>query len=438
MMNWVLLSMLVGEIVILTWLDRAAYRTWVTPLVLLAWPYAVVVLLTFFFGPLFGYVPLFMESVLVWVAGLPLFWLGGLPVALLGGGRIRAETRAPSPLVHEEKSKRLALLLAWACILGLMLRFLQVGGPAAIAREDFLVAYVAGWAGHVMTVAFLLLAFLIGVAQRKEWALWLTILVLLGMVILYQTKTWIFMSIVAGLIYRVMSGRLRLSLSKVPWALLTVAILFSLSYLIGFGAGNRETIFDPATYRFLLRHSGSYIFGGVLSWGEAVRLKTTPLHGDALYVYGPFVNLYRVATSGDLVSDVSPYWSLIDRAGTRGSNVHTFFGTLLMYLGWLRTVVHVLGLSLVFHGLFALAQIRRNCWIAAAWSFLAAGLSFGWFDYYYRSLAFLEVTAYGIALGLIVGLASRHPHGSPDRGLCRPLPGGPSIECLGDSRQGGR
>ena len=399
-----LLLILVIEVLILSRLDKVSFGTWFTPFNILAWPYVIVVLLAFFFGPWLGYVPIFMESVLVWIVGLFLFWLGGLLIALPAGSAIRARFKVSTPFLYEERSKGFVLLLAWVCILVLGSRLLTLGGFVALAREDFAVAYVSGWAGHVMTVGFLMLTVLIGIAHKKDWTTWLTILVLLAMIVLYQTKTWVFMPVVAGLIYRATSGRFKLSVSKVLWAFLVVAVLFSLPYLIGFGAGNRETLSDIETYRFLLRHTGNYIFAGVLSWGETVRQGTRPLHSEPTYILGPFVNLYRVVVSGRLISDVSSYFSIIDRTGTIDSNVHTFFGTILLYMGWLSTAALVVWLGVLLYGLFALAVAKRNCWIAAAWSFLAAGLAFGWFDYYYRSLAFVEVAAYGVALAAIAWL----------------------------------
>lgn len=411
-MNWLILWLLVAEVVLLSLLDRALFGTWGTPFNLLAYPYAAVATAAFLFAPSLGFVPLHGDSILIWVVGLPVFWVGGLTVALVAGNAIRSRVASRQPPLYEERSTRLALTLGWIMIAimvcGLCASLSSVGGLRGMGTERFIQAFGSGLSGHAMTLSLPLLILLIGTGRRKALIL-ITIATVMTMLLARQVKSWIVLPLVGGLIYLASTNRFRFSLSNTMRLLLLGYALFNAAYLVGFGTRDIKALMDAKTYSALLEHFVSYAFAGVLALSEVVRSGEWRTGGDPRVIFAPLVNLYALATSGELISNVRDSYSLINVAGTKSSNVHTLFGTLLIHLGVLRASAYALGLGALAYTLFVLARLARNCWLTALWSFIAGMLALGWFEFYFWHLPAIEAPAYCVILGFVVWLHSRRP-----------------------------
>lgn len=116
MIDWLIFLVLVGEVLVLTILDKTIFGTWITPFSLLSFPYAVVVMTAFLLTPALGFIPLYVESVLIWIVGLLLFWIGGLTISLVLGKTIRTKKKKNQPVLYEKRSEKLSLILAWLLI----------------------------------------------------------------------------------------------------------------------------------------------------------------------------------------------------------------------------------------------------------------------------------------------------------------------------------
>jgi oligosaccharide repeat unit polymerase len=383
------------------------FGTWITPFSFLSFPYTVIVMMAFLLGPTLGFIPLYVESVLIWIVGLLLFWIGGLIIALPLGKTIRSKEKRNQSFLYEEASEKWVLMFSWLTIFVLIyatINSINLLGFHALGSDDFAKSYGYGFAGHVKNFSIGLFIFLVGTARRDNVFGLFTMSILIGMYFLYPVKSWLIIPVLAGLIYRVLSSRYKLSIFKILLPLFLGFIIFIISYLIEFGAKNIETIYNIEVYEQLLKHFLAYIFGGILALGEVVRTKIANFHGNSHVIFAPFVNLYSVIFSGDLISHGSHTFSVISLDGIKKSNVHTFFGTLLINLGYFSTMIYVIYSGFIAYVLFALAKVTRNCWFIVTWSFIGVMLSLGWFEYYFWLLAAIEVPTYCAILGFLFWL----------------------------------
>jgi len=407
MIDWLILLILIEEVFILTKLDKIIYGTWITPFSLLAFPYTVVVITAVLFAPALGFISLYVESVLIWIVGLLLFWLGGLMIALPLGKTIRAKAKMNQPFLYEKESQKLVLMLAWITIpvmvYGLFVSLRSLG-LQEVGTDEFAKSYGYGFVGHIKAFSFGLTVYLIGTAHRNNIFGLFTILILIVLYMMYPVKSWVIIPVLAGFIYRVSSGRLKLSIFKITLPLLLCYVFFNVAYLIGFGAKNPETFYNIEAYEQLLTHFIFYVFGGVLALGNVSQTGVTNLCGDPHVIFAPFVNLYAFISSGDMISSVTEHFSVISIYSAKASVVHTFFGTILINLGCFYGIVYVVFLGVFVYGLFAIAKVTRNCWSVVLWSFIAAMLFLGWFDFYFKQLSFVEVPAYCAVLAFLFWL----------------------------------
>jgi hypothetical protein len=409
MINLLILFVLVGEALVLTKLDKIIYGTWITPFSLLAFPYTIVVVTAFLFGPTLGFISLYVESVLIWIVGLLLFWLGGQTIALPLSKAIRVKGKRNQPFLYEKKSEKLVLIFAWIAIFmmsyGLLISLGTLGWQE-IGTNDFSKSYGYGWVGHFMCFSMGLTIFLIGTVRRGSILGVLTIFILIALSLMYPVKAWVIIPVLSGFIYRALSGRIRSYVLIIALVLFIVYVIYNVAYLIGFGVKNVESLYNMGTYESLFKHFCSYIFGGVLSLSEIVREGIEKFDGDPHLIFAPFVNLYAFIFSGDMVSSIYSHVSVISIDGNKISNVNTLFGTLLINLGYFGTLVYTLGLGLLAYMSFALSMLTRNCWAGVIWSFIGALLSLGWFDSYFGLLSVVELPVYCAILGFLIWLLS--------------------------------
>lgn len=413
MIDWLILLVLIGEIFVLTILDKTIFGTWITPFSLLSFPYTIIVMTAFLLAPALGFISLYVESVLIWIAGLFLFWLGGLIIALPLGKTIRARKKRNQLSLYEKTLGKWVLMFAWLSIFVMLyaaLNSLRSLGFHGLGSDDFAKSYGYGFAGHVKNFSIGLFVFLVGTVRRDNVFGLFTIFILIVMYFLYPVKCWVIIPVLAGLIYRVLSGRYKPSICNILLPLFLGFNLFIIAYVIEFGAKNIEAIYNIEVYKELFRHFVTYIFAGVLALGEVVRTMVESLNGDPHIIFTPFVNLYAVIFSGELISHKCQAFSVISLDGIKQSNVHTFFGTLLINLGYFSSMIYVVYFGSIVYVLFALAKVTRNCWFMVIWSFIGVMLSLGWFEYYFWLLPAVEVPVYCAILGFLFWLLGRrHP-----------------------------
>ena len=411
MSDWLIVLLFLGEVAALARLDRMVFGTWYTPFTLLAVPYAFVMLGAFLFAPALGFIPLYTDSVLVWAVGVALVWLGGLIVGMSLGKPIRARTAAHRPFLYEGESERLAILLAWLFIPIIVQHFFSslrsVGGLTGLGTENFEYAYGGGLGAHLLVYSSLIFILLLGTVRRGSRIAVVTLVALAVVILARQVKYSLILPLAAGVLYRVVTGRTKLSVGRIAALAVTVYVVFNLAYLIGFWSVDKGIFFRPDAYGWLLHHFVAYIMGGVLVLGQYVHDGIGTVPGDPAVTFAPFVNLFRFLTAGPLVPLGNEYAAPLAANGLEPANVTTLFGPLLIGLGVWGAAVYALGVGLFSYCTFALAMLTRNCWAAVLWFFVASMLAFSFYVSYFGLWVSVEAPLWCLLVACVLWLARR-------------------------------
>ena len=403
MIDWLVYIILIGEVFLLSTLENINYGTWFTPFNLLAIPYSIVVSLAFFIAPTAGFVPLNMISVLIWEIGLAIFWIfGSLITAICFGRNIKYNLRHLEHIEHNTINL-ICLLIAWSIIFislySLNVSITASGGWSNIGSKVFAKNYGFGWHAHARIFSVPILIYLTGIVNRKKYFVQLTIIVLFFLIGLYQSKGAIIAPLIGGIMYRNFIGKTKITLSKIGILLFTLYAIFNFAYLIGWGASNIETLFKFDTYQFFFNHFLGYLFAGVLGFGQQFH-ETVNIAGiKSSLIFAPYLNLYSTLVSEEIASPVTKYWILISESGFQ-SNVHTFFGTILIFLGSVGSFLYLVVIANIIYLLFTFSILTKNCWILIAYIYIASLLAFGWFEFYFWLLSSIEVPTYSILLAV--------------------------------------
>jgi hypothetical protein len=388
------------------WWDRSRYGSWLTPFTLLAAPLALVMALAFVLAVPLGFVPPAGGVALLWLPALAVFWLVGQAGLWPLWRRLDARGGPGAfRFSQEEEAYWLVIVLGWITIaimaVGLQVALAGAGGWRWLGSAEFRSIFGSGVYGHANVFSLMLLIYLLGSRRLWEPLTLLTAAALVSASLIYGVKSWLILPVLAGVYYRISTGRLRVS----PLLLLAVALggigMFFAIYLLRFAADGTRSLLDLQTYVDLLRHFAAYLFAGVLGFSEFLRLGRTAVGtADPLAPFAPFVNLYRFLLEPDapLVTIINPNYLVISTAYQKHSNVPTLVGTLWLYWDVAGMLLYMAGLSLVMHAAFLLCQWVRNCWLLVAWSFWAVLLAMSWFEMYFWHLTSIEVPVLALAM----------------------------------------
>jgi oligosaccharide repeat unit polymerase len=416
-MDYLIVSGLIAEVLVLSRIDRRIYGTWLTPFALLGYPYAIVVVVTLLFARSLEFAPLFVPSIAIWIVGLFIFWLGGFVLGwgIFGLNRGPANTTSPSPAISKSKSEtwsvKWAVRSAWIITPILFLGFLSVlresGGWLELGGIDFRTNYAFGVHAHLLVFGLAIVIFLLGTYGRGNRGQLLAVAVLMIFVVASRVKGTMFQPLIGGLIFRALSGRSRLPLRKILIIIPCSFLAFISIYVLTLAITSVDAATDLDIYSVLSRHYFFYLFAGPLCLGEAVRTHVTNVGGDWHAIFSPLINIFRTLLGSralvlagssidkGMIIDFQATWSLGE------SNVYTFFGTLYLYLGTLGGVLYVCAASLICYGLLIHAKITKSEWGLVGYSFIGAQLFFGFFELYFWYLTSLELVTYSLILAFI-------------------------------------
>lgn len=403
-----IMGLLVLQTSMLAIADRQIYRTWLTPFVLLAGPYTVIALLAFIIGPVLGFVPLYTPSVVIWIAALLAFWLGGASVAVpLIRQQPRTMRRLHTSLQYEVRSRKLMFLLSWLCVLTLVVAAARIirdmGGIAGLGTDAFTTLYGSGFTGHIFTVTQLLLVYWIGTYRRLRALDIVTILAVAGVNILYQGKGALLLPVLGGIIYRLLTGRLRLTWRSVILVAVMGYVLFNAIYMLTFSTVDPTAILNSDAYLALFYHFWTFLFAGVLGFSEVIR-QGLELSAPPSLLIEPVINLVALIFHKNLLgSSVSGFDYMIIHPGYgKLTNVITMFGVMQAAVGSLGTLLSAWIMGAIYYALFVFTVRTRNCWLLVAYSFLAAVLCFGWFSYFFSLLTYIEIPVLCVILAILI------------------------------------
>lgn len=401
-MDYLTISALVFEVLVLAYLDYKLFRTWFTPFNLVAWPYTVVAVLAFFFAPAMGFVSLYTPSVLIWMVGLLVFWATGFVIGLVFecGPDSSPEQRDIGQRFSDNSARTVATWTSVAIMPVLVFNLYRalesVGGWLHVGTYEFKVAYEHGVAAHALQVALPLCVYLIATYKRGRNTGTLIAVLLLLFISFTQVKGTILSVIVSVVVFRATHLRSRVPLKALAAGVLASYVLFNTVYLVALATSDSSVLTDGNMYAFLARHYMYYLWSGVLAFGQALRTNVGTIGGDWFLLFAPFINIYRfVLGGGPMVIAGGPLELGVDVDPTNitvgeGTNVYTMFGTLHYYLGPCGAALLAIVMAACFYGLLLMCKRSQSEWAWVLYALIGSWLVFSFFEFYFASLGFPE------------------------------------------------
>lgn len=396
-------------IAVLGTFDRRLTGTWVTPFTVLALPEMVVITAAAVFAVPTGFVALSPGATAVLLLGLVVFWAGALGIQLFASAGGPAAVDRGVAWQGEAESRTAVMVLSWVLIgimaLGFYRALQSIHALGEIVQEGFQRRFEQGLSGLARPVAMLVTVYWIGSSHKPSWWGRLTLAGLLLMLFASFVKGTVLLPLIGGLLYRVWSGRARVS-----WLRLAglggagVSVVF-LAYLVQASVWGIGALSGWSLYVQIARRALSYVFAGVLGFSRAWDLGMPASQANWAIAVAPAWNLFAHFIGSARVPNLSPHYVVVDLQSAFAaaqSNVRTLFGTLIDYLGLPGAVVATFVLGSLVTMLFDAARRSRNCWLLVILGFVSAALFFGWFDYYF-ALAFWYI-AVPLGLMLAVGI----------------------------------
>jgi len=402
----VLLLVTVG---LLVRIERHLYGTYLSPIVLIAAPYSLLVAAINFIAIYFGYFTVSAKANLFVILFFLLFFLVGLVIRqmFLRKNVIREHKAAPDQIPGYEFETIFRMVAIVALLAGL-LQFRQVIGQIGlinVGSAKFKELFGAGLLGHIMLLSrptfFFLFVSLMRKWNKVNFALLVSIFL---MVVIPQVKYQIIVLLVSSVIYGINIGVVRVTIRKSLFAVLTIYFLFNVSYVIGFSASGMDFAYSDKVQAFLFNHFFTYLFGGPIGFSEILEMKQYP-YSTIVELVAVASNIYK-AIIGDsqYIQIIIRQWIPISTITQyfHGTNTFGLFGMLYAFAG-----IAGAGLFTMIYGVLAYTifqcSLLRNISMAfqMAYAYVGAYLVLSFFGLYLNMLPFYEVLFYIFFLQLI-------------------------------------
>lgn len=398
--NIIILLLFLLEVIILFKVERVLWKTYYTPLNFLMIPYTIVMLINVFLPASLDFIPFYFPSILVWAVGLLVFFIPSLLLSFVS----QINQIAPEISVDDPKQfKAFYIIGFFLLIISLFHIYTKTGiSEELIGSDEFADETLARgvWA-HIRE--FLLAISIISVfyVNKKRLLLYVLIVGVILISVIYQVKGWIVIPVLTGLFMRLITQKTQLKLKHLFYIVLGGFAIFFLSYylLLVFTVDDKELSDDVLS--FIYNHFIFYLISG-----------TSGLSGDMQYgileqahpeyIFAPFMNLFYMLDSTKPL--VVPINSVFIDSGWLGTNVRTFFGTIYINLGTWGSILYIFFFSSFMYLMLLWVKTKANLFNLSIFVFYCTLLFLGWFDFYFASLAVLEIPFFFLILSGILYL----------------------------------
>ncbi|RSK70254.1 hypothetical protein EJE24_00300 [Enterobacter huaxiensis] len=333
---------------------------------------------------------------------ISLFFLVGLIASLLCAFIMAWLTRHMDlESCKEIKTSRISKSVIWLALLisFLCAYFIYSAGTrlGSFVSEDFENALTYGVPGHVFAVLVSLMPFVLKRyhADKRKSILFLLLCILI-LLFMKQVKYWVMIPFVWMVWYSVVSGYIKLTVSRLIFLSVTIIfLLMSFFFLVYFMkvvfSTTGQTIDYSAVIYDIMIHFFGYLYSGILTFSVYFRqgMFNNLSVNDLMGLFAGPINVLNLILGENLINLelTRPFVVLNNYSGTVG-NVPSLWGTLLMASGYLSFGIY-------FIIMFAISLLQ---WFSKfsnlalmVYTFLTSFLFFSWFDYYYYLLMPFEV-----------------------------------------------
>lgn len=375
------------EVSCLTYLEYRAWKTLYTPLSALMLPYLGVLLITICIAGNYGFVSFNYDSLWVWICGLPLFAIPSFTAsALLRRYNLPVRTKIQD---NRQYIPTIIVAIGFIVVTALLFKLYHTisHGFNLYGTEEFTEEFSGKgiWA-HLREMIMPILILSLYYIKKKDYLLWLLILLMLIIQFSYMVKGAIIIAVVSALLMRLYSEKTHMNITLILGVIAGSILVFYIIYMIVPLLGNDGEA-NMNLVEFIARHFVHYFTSGTLGWSYDLD-QGVPDQNNISYIFAPFVNIYNAITGSELISPVNHfYWN----TGISYTNVRTFFGTIYIYTNAIEFVTYTIAVSSFIYTWKFLSIIFNNVYIHIILFYYCGLLAMGWFEFYFFHLSVIEI-----------------------------------------------
>lgn len=393
---------LVLESLFIVILDFKIHKTLYTPTIFLSVPFVVITLCAFCMTEKMGLLPIYLPSLYYWCIGLFLFWIVGVLISTLFSVRydkvITSAFAFPVIAIPFQNN-------FFICLISLCALFIDIFTCQALAKNGFIISdhlgeeLSTGLIAHCgLFLRYSSIASFILIKKQINWKNVFHLFILLSLMfylLCLAVKGAVLITILAGTIGRLIIAKKTFKITYIIYLLLVAFFVFFVIYSFLFE--------EPAPIDFILTHIYFYFTSGIVGFSNYVK-DGAPIALNFNLLFMPILNLYNKLNGIELQPVVSDIWTYV--GDNKTSNVKTFFGTILIYGGYVGGIVTTIIWSMVCHLNFILAK-SNNSFFFLNYLLLLAALLLGWFDCFFNMISYYEFMIYVIFFQIAFELKNR-------------------------------
>ncbi|MFB6340425.1 DUF6337 family protein [Saccharicrinis sp. FJH62] len=385
-----ILVLFIVEVVFFSLLEKKIYGTIFTPASILGVPYVIVMSVNLIWGYDYGFFPVYMKSIWVWVIGYFIFCLIGFFMAVFFIGHTD-KVKGPFTLISKDIDSTMKLLqiISLFCVVIMYFKLwisLRAFGME-YRSEEFMETLGHGINAHANLLLLICVIYFMIISKLRWHHLpnFIFIFLWASYAFFYNSKSWILIPVMAGLIGRYLYYNKKIRLIHLVIIIAGGILIFYLSYSLSFG--------HWAPWWFIKKHFITYTNSGILGLSE--HIKTHQDVGLSLeLLFQPIVNIFHVITGSSAKNVISDIRIMIGESTS--TNVRTFFGTVYVYGGLWGGILTIIIWSIFVYLPLVLTIRLRNLIVGVIYLFIAATLVYGWFETYLNQLPAYEIYVLGV------------------------------------------
>lgn len=403
-MDIALIITFVIMMVALSFIEYRKYNTILTPFIVLAIPYTIIIIYINVFGWHRNYFPVTLSSLWFAFMNIFVFWLAGQAIWSLNHGNFDLFNHRLLEAYVKKNRKWLLILVGIGIIAGIasFLHAVTQLGFNAMGTEVFQLKYRSGILGHAVLFAYPSFILLGAHWLRNKSKLELVFLLLMIIIILVtQVKYRIILLLLPTFYLAVFSKTIKkLTIKNIGAFVIAVFLIFITVYFIGFCV---TLGFDRAIklMQFTIFAFEDYVVAGPITLGSFLKLPEHSLPANIIYTVP--INIYNfMAGSANYVNPIIKYFQPISSDFAIPNNTGTMFAPLYLCLGQWGALIFMTVLGLCSHLLYNLAFKQNSIVLIFLSSHLLAMLTVSFFGYHFHLLSLWEIAVAMILTGMII------------------------------------
>ena len=392
--------------VLISGFEYDRFRTFITPYIILTFPFLLVITFVNVVGYRLGYYLISDRSILIFTLFTTVLWLGGF---FFHFKPIKSFHEQPMADLRDNKESYFVIMLFIGIVAGVISLVTNWHGISGFFDSDVDNNFGKGLWGHLTIFGYPAIIMLMPtlIREKKKWLLLLFILFIL-LAIIYQSKTRLFFMILGGILHYLLISKRIYRLKKVVrqtayFLVIAIAIFISI-YLASFYALMGKENVGKEQVEFIINDRFlNYLVGPVISCSEDFARNDFYEPDDIRRFFTVPYNIYSLIAFKDLTSPVRD--DFISVSNTFKDNAGTLFIYPYDAFGIMGTIVFIFILGLISYLVYIQALLKaKNILLFAV---LMTSLLLGFFGFFYHLLFFYEILLWGYFIPFLLSILHR-------------------------------